>query len=179
MTNPPEANEFQTKLRRLELLVQQAERLADPEARIHARNVVQALLDLHGMGLERLLDCVTSGPAGNEILDACATDEVVAGLLLLHGLHPLDAEDRVRQVLEEIEPYLQSHGVEVTLIDVNNCVVRLHLESNCNGCPSSTASFRQKLEEAIYAKAPDITAVEIEGLEVIPDGAKRIALTVL
>ena len=37
----------------------------------------------------------TAGEAGAAVLDACARDDVVGGLLLLHGLHPLDLEARV------------------------------------------------------------------------------------
>ncbi len=61
------------------------------------------------------------------VLDTCAGDEVVAGLLLLHGLHPLDVETRVRQALESVRPLLRSHGGNVELLEVREGVVRLRL----------------------------------------------------
>jgi Fe-S cluster biogenesis protein NfuA len=160
---------FDAKLRRLEGLVQQAERLPDPATRAHVRDIVQAVLDLHATGLERLLDHVAgAGEAGDVILGACAADEVVSGLLLLHGLHPLAVEDRVRQALERVR------GVE--LLAVDDGVVRLRLEGSCDGCASSAAAMRQAVEEAIFAHAPDVTAVEIEGLGVTPTANGRVAL---
>ena len=105
-----------------------------------------------------------AGEAGAAILDACARDDVVGGLLLLHGLHPLDLEARVRQALEQVRPYLRSHGGNVELLGVGDGVVRLRLEGSCHGCPSSAVTMKQTIEEAILAKAPDVTAVEVEGL---------------
>jgi Fe-S cluster biogenesis protein NfuA len=163
-----DANEFDAKLRRLEGLVQQAERLPDPAARAHVRDIARALLELHATGLERLLDHVAgAGEAGGAILDACAADDVVSGLLLLHGLHPLAVEDRVRQAIERVR------GVE--LLAVDDGVVRLRLGGNC-GCASSAAAMRQAVEEAIFAHAPDVIAVEIEGLEAPPAASGRVAL---
>jgi Fe-S cluster biogenesis protein NfuA len=165
MANTLDAREFQARLQRLDALLREVERFTDPEAQDHTRELVQAVLDLHGVGLERLLEHLSAaGEAGEAVLDACARDEVVAGLLLLHGLHPLDVETRVRQALDEVRPYLRSHGGNVELLDVRDGVVRLRLVGNCDGCPSSALTMRQTVEEAILGKAPDVTAVEVEGL---------------
>jgi hypothetical protein len=89
MSTPPDVGEFQAKLQRLEALVRQAERLPDPTARAQVRDVVSGLLELHAVGLGRLLDHVAAvGEVGDAILEACAADVLVGGLLLLHDLHP-------------------------------------------------------------------------------------------
>jgi Fe-S cluster biogenesis protein NfuA len=177
MTNVLEAKEFQARLQRLDALVQGAERLADPAARSHVREVVRALLDLHGAGLTRLV-----GHLEAAALEACANDEVVAGLLL-HGLHPLDLETRVRQALDDVRPYLQSHGGDVEVLQASDHGVRLRLRGNCHGCPSSAATMKQTIEEAILARAPDAVSVEVEGVVDGPptasDGGMRVALPVL
>lgn len=154
-----DAREFQARLLRLETLLQQVERWTDPAAQANLREIVQAVLDLHRAGLERML-----GKLDAAIVDACAGDDVVAGMLLLHGLHPLDLETRVRQALEEVRPALRGHGGDVELLEVCDGVVRLRLEGNCHGCPSSSATMRQTVEEAIVGKAPDALVVEVEGL---------------
>jgi Fe-S cluster biogenesis protein NfuA len=164
MTDPTDARTFREDLQRLDALLQGVERFADPAAQAHTRATVRAVLDLHGAGLGRLLDHLrAAGEAGRAVLDACARDEVVAGLLLLHGLHPLGLEDRVRQALDDVRPYLRSHGGGVELLGVADGVVRLRLDGSCNGCPSSGVTMRQTIEEAILGKAPDVTAVEVEG----------------
>ena len=164
MTTPFDARELQERLQRLDGLLQEAERFADPAATAHTRAIVQILLDLHGAGLERIFaHLAAAGEAGASVLNACAQDEVIGGLLLLHGLHPVDLETRVRQALEQVRPYLRSHGGNVELLGVSEGVVRLRLEGSCNGCPSSAVTMRQTIEEAILGKAPDVTALEVEG----------------
>ena len=44
-------------------------------------------------------------------------------VLLLYGLHPHPIETRVRQALDKVRPYLDSHGGNVELLSVNDGVV--------------------------------------------------------
>jgi Fe-S cluster biogenesis protein NfuA len=184
MTSTLDAKEFQARLQHLDTLLQEAERLADPAARGRLREIVQAILDLHGVGLERLLEHVAQAEeAGRGIFDACAKDDVVGGMLLLHGLHPLDVDERVRQALDSVRPYLRTHGGNVELIEVRDGVVRLRLEGSCHQCPSSSVTMQQTIEEAVYGRAPEVTVVEVEGMTEDsscphPNGA-RITLPVL
>jgi Fe-S cluster biogenesis protein NfuA len=184
MTDAIDPRKFQAQLQRLDGLLQGVERFADPAAVAHTREVVRAVLDLHGAALGRLLEHLRAGgEAGRALLDACARDEVVAGLLLLHGLHPQDLEARVRQALEDVRPYLRSHGGNAELAGIADGVVRLRLEGSCDGCPSSAVTMQQTIEEAILARAPDAAAVEVEGAAGAPqpaaDGAMRVALPLL
>jgi len=161
-----DAKEFQTELRRLDTLLQESARIADPAAQAHGRALVQAVLGLHGAGLERIFAHLeAAGETGRTVLDACVRDEIVGGLLLLHGLHPLELRDRVSEALEQVRPTLQLHGSAVELIDVDDGVVRLRVEG---GSVSSVAAIRQAIEDAITGKAPDAAAVEIEGLPEVP-----------
>jgi Fe-S cluster biogenesis protein NfuA len=184
MTTPIDAKAFQARLERLELLLGEVERLASPVALAHTREIVQTLLDIHGVGLERLLEHATAaGEAGRQVLDACSRDDVVGGLLLLHGLHPLDVEARVRQALDGVRPYLRSHGGNVELLGLSDGVVRLRLVGSCHSCPSSAVTMKLTIEEAILGKAPEVVAVEVEGLtdgDPVPDnGRARVALPLL
>ena len=52
--------------------------------------------NLYGAGLERMLDVLAdAGRLDRVALDALAADELVSGLLLVHGLHPHDVDTRV------------------------------------------------------------------------------------
>ncbi len=184
MTNAPAAQEFRAELQRLDSLLRGVERFGDAEAQAHTRALLRAVLELHGAGLARLLDYLAeAGDIGRSTLDACARDEVIGGLLLLHGLHPLDVEARVRQALTDVQPYLRSHGGDVELLAVDDGVVRLRLQGSCHSCPSSAVTVRQTVEEAILARAPDVTTVEVEGLPQPArgpaNGTARVALPVL
>ena len=104
------------------------------------------------------------GQPGDAIIDSFARDDLVGSLLLLYGLHPLDIETRVHQALEKVRPYLGSHGGNVELLGVTQAgVVHLRLQGSCHGCPSSAMTLKLAIEEAIYAAAPDIVALEVEG----------------
>lgn len=131
---------------RMEALLERVEDV--PEA----VEVAQALLDLYGEGLRRIVARVDA----SELAD----DALVSHLLLLHDLHPVPVEQRVRAALTDVRPYLGSHGGDVELLGVSEGVARLRLEGSCSGCPSSTITLRMAIEEAIYKAAPDVERVE-------------------
>jgi Fe-S cluster biogenesis protein NfuA len=134
------------------------EALPDPAAQQVAFGAVQALMDLYGAGLARILDLAP------ELGPRLVGDELLAHLLLLHGLHPVSVQTRVQSALESVRPYLATHGGDVELLTVGDGVARLRLRGTCNGCPSSTATLKQAIEEAIFKAAPDLERVEAEGV---------------
>ena len=140
----------------IDALLDRVETFPEPQREV-ATELVQALLDMYGEGLSRI---VAAGPVPVE-------DELVAHLLLLHGLHPVALEQRVQGALEEVRPYLAAHGGGVELLGVDEGVVRLRLQGACNGCPSSAVTLKLAVEEAIERAAPDIERIEAEG-EVAP-----------
>ncbi len=148
----------------MDALLEEIETLADPNARSTAAEMVGVLLELYGDGLERMMEVVAEGEERDRIFEAFAGDELVSHLLLLHGLHPLDLETRGVGALEEVRPYLRSHGGNVELLGVEGGVARLRLEGSCQGCPSSTMTLKLAIEEAIQKAAPDLEGIEAEGV---------------
>lgn len=146
----------------VERRLDELEGLPDGAAREAAMGVVQALLDLYGAGLERIVDEIATRDDG-ELAQALSQDELVAHLLLLHGLHPTPVERRVRAALEQVRPYLESHGGNVELLDVDPPAVRLRLQGSCSGCPSSTMTLKLAIENAIRKEAPEIDEVVADG----------------
>lgn len=145
---------------RVEELLEGVESLPDPAAREKATEMAAALLDLYGEGLARIVDRV--GAADGELAASLVDDELVAHLLVLHDLHPVPLEARVSGALEEVRPYLESHGGNVELVGVEEAVVRLRLQGSCSGCPSSSMTLKLAIEDAIHKAAPEIEAVEAE-----------------
>jgi Fe-S cluster biogenesis protein NfuA len=179
-----DSREFQSRLERLDALLQEAEQSADASAQAQIRQIVQAVIELHKAGFERILGHLdAAGEAGARVREACVQDQIISGLLLLHGLHPLELEARVLLALEQVRPYLRSHGGNVELIDLADGVVTLHLEGSCRGCPSSAITMKQTVEEAILAHAPDALGVVVEGAEsgsmMTPDGQALVVLQTL
>ncbi|APW62958.1 NifU family protein [Paludisphaera borealis] len=182
MTDRLDGPEFQSRLQRLDALLQDVERLADPAARSQVGEVVRALLELHCAGLESILEHLeAAGEPGAAVLSACARDDMAGGLLLLHGLHPFSLEERVLQALEQVRPVLRSHGGNVEMVGVDGGVVRLRLTGSCHGCASSAVTMKQTIEEAVLGRAPDAVGLEVEGVvdepETTPDGRRLVVLT--
>lgn len=161
-----EENTFQEQLERIETLIQQISTSGDPAVRTSAQELVQLLLDLHAKGLERMMDTVWETAEDNEriIHEELPDDDLVSSLLILHGLHPLGLEVRVEQALEEVRPYMHSHGGGVELVDIREGVVRLQLEGSCDGCQASNITLKHAVEDAIYEAAPEVEDVEVVGM---------------
>ncbi len=145
---------------RIERLLADLGAHADPRVTERAEEVVRLLMELYGAALERVVTLAASEP---QVADRLADDELIASLLILHGLHPLSTDQRVRRALDTVRPYLGSHAGGVQLLGVEDDVVRLRLEGSCDGCPSSTVTIKNAIERAIGEAAPEITAVEVEG----------------
>jgi Fe-S cluster biogenesis protein NfuA len=161
MTNP-ERGAFRVSSERVEKLAARLEQANDPETRALALELVQAVVELHGAALERLIDRCLEVPEGQRVLEAALEDDLVSGIFLLHSLHPEDLETRVLRGLESVRPYLRSHGGDCELIGVQDGVVRLRLHGSCGSCPSSTATLKTKVEEALYQVAPDLREIAVE-----------------
>lgn len=176
MTTPPTHDdpEFDGSMRRLETLLSEVESIPDPRARAQTGRVVQGVMEFHGAAVARMLEClVAAGSAGRALIDNMAVDDLVGSLLLLYGLHPQDLLGRVGAALEKVRPYLASHGGSVELLEITNgAVVRLRMQGSCHGCPSSAATLKSTIEAAIYEKAPDVTAIEVDGVQAETDAPR-------
>ncbi|MGW6422448.1 NifU family protein [Nocardia sp. NPDC055053] len=125
-------------------------------ARERAEQLVREVADLYGAGLARVLALVD-----DDVRDRLAADDLVASLLLVHGLHPHDVHTRVRAALDSVRPYLGSHGGDVELLSVTDGVVRLELSGSCRTCPSSSVTLELAVEDAVRAAAPEIESIEV------------------
>lgn len=160
-----EEKAMQERVGRIEMLIGQIEGSPDSVVRNCAVELVGTIMELHGLGLERMLETAwEKGAAGQELIDDFAQDDLLRSLLLLHGLHPLDLETRVTQALDKVRPYLGSHGGNVELLGTDDGVVRLRLQGSCNGCASSAMTLKLAIEEAMHELAPDIVRMDVEGV---------------
>lgn len=149
---------------RVEALIADLGTLGDAVTRAKAEDLVRALVELYGAGLERVVEIVTEAEAA-EVLGRLVGDPLVSGLLVLHDLHPLSTAERVHEALEEVRPHLGSHAGGVELLGVGeDGIVRLRLEGTCHGCPSSRLTVTDAIERAIGRAAPEVSGVEVEGL---------------
>jgi Fe-S cluster biogenesis protein NfuA len=164
--NVRDERDFQTRIQRIGVLVQELDSIADPAVRAASKELVQLLMDLHGTGLERMLEIVfLAGERGEVMIDDLGRDSLVSSLLILYGLHPEDLSTRVTRAIEQVRPKLRKLGCEVELVSLQQGDVRLHASLEGHGCGSTAKTVHATLEEAVYTAAPDLTSFFVDGLD--------------
>ena len=140
-------------------LTARLDEIGDPRA----DELVGELMQLYGEGLTRIFDALDEQTRAR-----LAEDGVVGSLLLLHGLYPVGLEERVREALEMVRPYMESHGGGVELVALADGVARLRMLGGCEGCPASASTLEHAIMHALDEHAPDLAGVELDGVEVAP-----------
>src|SRR5271154_3696809 len=141
-----------------------------PVARERAEQLVGEVVELYGAGLSRITAAADPG-----MLNRLVADDLVASLLLVHGLHPHDVRRRVSDALDRVRPYLGSHGGDVHLLDIDGDTVQLQFAGSCKSCPSSAVTLELAVEDAIRAAAPEVSSIEV----VAPEPAAAELTTVI
>ena len=88
-----------------------------------------------------------------------------------------DLEAAVDRVLDEIRPYIHSHGGEVNVLEITeDKIARLQMVGSCNGCPMSMLTMRLGIERLLAEKLPQLNGAEavfvddFEWPEIEPEG---------
>ena len=136
-------------------------------ARERAEQLVREVVELYGAGLARIMATV-GDRADRATVDRLVADDLVASLLLVHGLHPHDLRRRVADALDRVRPYLGSHGGDVHLLDIVGDAVQLQFAGSCKSCPSSAVTLELAVEDAIRAAAPEVSSIEVVTPEAAP-----------
>ena len=171
-------DEFRQRAESIEALVSKLENAADPAVGAAGRDLVQSLMELHGAGLERLLEIVVdAGDPGRAILDRLGRDELVRSVLLLYGLHPQDLGARVAEALATVRVFLETHGADAKLVSIDGeGAVTLEFHAKSAGCGSTVASLKSALEAAVLEAAPDAASIVIKETSLRSAGLAFVAL---
>lgn len=144
------------------------ERLAatdDPAVAGAVEELVDWLDAFHRDGIGRLVEMIREW-RGDLFLEQAALDPVVGELLATYDLGvDVDAvtiERTVQAALDEVRPYVQSHGGAVEVVAVADGVVRLRMSGHCDGCTGSDETVSRRIAESLRAHWIDFRAVELE-----------------
>jgi len=153
--------EFDQAVAELDLLVSTLERDGDERA----LELLQLMDAIHRPAFE----CLLAGDLDNPIAVA---------VLSMYDLVPLDDRTQVEEALDEIRPYIESHGGALELLDVEGGTVHLQLSGSCHGCAASAMTLRRGIEtklrekiawfEEIVAHDPDEAPEESNGAFQLP-----------
>jgi hypothetical protein len=143
---------------RVEELLAELRAAPDPAASERAEELVNLLVEFYGAGLERILALVAREPSGDLLIRRLAQDDLLSGLFVLHGLHPVPVEERVAEALKGLRRELGA--TRATLREIDEAGVA-HCEIVTGGCGSAPLDMARKaVEQAVLDAAPEVVAVD-------------------
>lgn len=151
--------DYDEMLQRITALLDEVDH-SDSPLREPAMELLDYLEAWHREGLTRLATAVPG-----EALDSARQDPVVAHLLDTYLGDDEDAAALVEEALEEIRPYVHSHGGEMELLGIEHGIVTLSLMGACDGCPSSTVTLTQGVEQILRERWPEFRGLRVAGEE--------------
>lgn len=70
-------------------------------------------------------------------------------------------EKRVKNILDQVRPYLQADGGDVNFVELtDDMVVMVELTGSCGSCPYSTMTLKNGIESVMKKSIPEIKSVE-------------------
>src|ERR1700683_2489653 len=93
---------------RIEQLLDELRATADPRTCDRAEELLRLVSELYGAGLARVVELAREKEPA--VVEAFVNDDLVASLLLVHGLHPDSLVARVEAALAQVRPLLGAHG---------------------------------------------------------------------
>lgn len=72
-----------------------------------------------------------------------------------------ELESKVKNVLEQIRPYLQADGGDVEFVNMtDDNQVNIRLLGMCGNCPHSQMTLKNGIEAAVIRAIPEVKSVE-------------------
>ncbi len=74
-----------------------------------------------------------------------------------------DIEKKIIHVLEtKVKPAVANDGGDIKFLNYKDGIVKVKLQGSCSGCPSSTITLKQGVQNLLKHYIPDIKGVEAE-----------------
>lgn len=72
-----------------------------------------------------------------------------------------EIKEKITEVLDQIRPYLQADGGDLTLVEItDDYVVKVKLIGACGSCPMRTMTLKAGVEGTLKREIPEVVAVE-------------------
>lgn len=80
-----------------------------------------------------------------------------------------EAVKQIEEILEKLQPYIESHGGVIAFRSFEDGVVRLTLHGTCESCVLASVTLGSGIEEMVKARVPEVqrvVAVDADGNEI-------------
>ena len=125
--------------------------------RLTVQALKSAIEDLNKEALKRLIRSLKNDPAARSQLGQAVTDPLIYGVLRFHGLVKEPLQTRIEKALDEVRPFMATHGGDVELVALKPPdTVEVRLIGACHGCPASSQTLTEGVEKAIREHCPEI-----------------------
>ena len=70
-------------------------------------------------------------------------------------------EEKVKEVLDELRPFLMNDGGNVELVKIEDNIVYVRFQGACSGCPMKQLTFKEGIEKMLLEKVPEVKEVKL------------------
>ncbi len=101
--------------------------------------------------------------AGKDVIVIMPAKKEEKKPLTITDLNNEGIEGQIIDALEEyVKPAVESDGGEISFVSFDEGVVTVRLQGSCSGCPSSTVTLKQGIENLLKKMVPGVTEVVAE-----------------
>jgi hypothetical protein len=148
----------------IERVLDELHELVVPAAWQRVEQVMRLTVALYGTGLAHALDIARRAGANSTFDELCADDELLASLLVLHGLHPMTTAERVERTLATLRSELGLTDPELAVVSLDNGVLELDAPGGLTGAAMSPRAAEGAIRRALEAAAPELAEIAVSGI---------------
>lgn len=141
------------------------EAMTDPKVASKLQEILDWLDAFHREGIGSLVEMIRDW-RGELFLERAAANPAVNALLGFYGLgvdlDQVQTHRTVQMALDDVRPYVHSHGGDIEVLEISDGVVRLQMHGTCDGCTASDVTIKERIEVVLHEKWPQFRRVEVE-----------------
>ena len=158
-------SDLQADAAKLEQVLAEIRELVPLPAWQRVEDALRRVMRLYGAGLARAIDHARATGAEPRAFDrAIVDDELLASLLVLHGLHPQSVAERVQQAVARIRAELGLADDALVLVSIEAGAVQLAASTGLQTGAMAPTLAESIVRRVIETAAPEVTSIAITGL---------------
>jgi Fe-S cluster biogenesis protein NfuA len=138
---------------------------SDPAVVAATEELLDWIDAFHLQGIGTLIEMIREW-RGEIFLDSVAEHPVTGLLLSAYGLGTVAdesaAQRAVQAAMNEVRPYIDSHGGAMEVTSIRDGIVGLRLHGTCDGCTGLAATIAERIDVALRTHWIDFRRVETE-----------------
>ncbi len=76
----------------------------------------------------------------------------------------LEMKDQIREAVDDIRPYLQSHNGDVEFVSFEDGIVNVKLQGACHGCAGATMTLKNGIQRILQEQFGEDNVKSVEAV---------------